>query len=286
MKEDPILSDLRILNLANETNYPITFQEATRLQTLLNNTGRNWNRTECMAALWAYDQTYGKSVSRKPGSPVADVAIAIGRAVSGTYNKLMNYRSIDPSDTRTGLDAINQLDQAVWDTYYDVSESTLRSELLREDYEQRWGSVSVPTDAKPEYQEFGQAPDDDPTDLRQFAARVRKGQQRFRANLLRLYDKQCAISGWGPPAVLDAAHIVSHGRSGLNHTDNGILLRSDLHDLFDCGLLVIQPDLKVSLDPSLQGSEYWQYDGVMLRARVDGSHPSNELLRDRQRCGN
>jgi hypothetical protein len=47
-------------------------------------------------------QTFGGSVSRLPGSLVADVALRIGRAISGVYNKIMNFRH-DPRDEREGM---------------------------------------------------------------------------------------------------------------------------------------------------------------------------------------
>lgn len=77
--------------------------QARRLEALWLNTGRDWNEAESIAGLWAYAQTYGKGVSRLPGSPVVDVALRIGRAVTGVYNKVMNFGSIDPRDSRAGL---------------------------------------------------------------------------------------------------------------------------------------------------------------------------------------
>jgi hypothetical protein len=56
-----------------------------------------------VAGLWAYTQTYGQQVSRLPGSPVAEVALVVGRAISGVYNKVMNFRAIDPRDERAGM---------------------------------------------------------------------------------------------------------------------------------------------------------------------------------------
>lgn len=136
--------------------------------------------------------------------------------------------------------------------------------------------------ARPVYRDFGEAPNDDPARLAQFARRVRAGQPRFRRNLLTAYGELCAISGWGPADVLEAAHILLHAHTGLNESDNGLLLRSDLHVLFDEGLLRIDPDsLRVSLDPSLAGTPYWDWNGASLRSRVDGTHPSREYLRAR-----
>jgi predicted RNA-binding protein with PUA-like domain len=132
------------------------------------------------------------------------------------------------------------------------------------------------------YADFGEAPDDDPDQLQNFARKVRRGQPMFRRKLLRLYSEQCAVSGWGPEAVLEAAHISSHAEAGLNRSDNGLLLRADLHELFDAGLLRIHPDtLRVSLSPTLKGTPYWSLSGKTLRRRADGSAPSRKFLRRR-----
>lgn len=137
-------------------------------------------------------------------------------------------------------------------------------------------------DEKPVYRDFGEAPDDDPARLAQFARRVRRGQARFRQNLLELYGRRCAISGWGPESVLEAAHIRLHAHTGLNQSENGILLRSDLHSLFDDGLLKIDPStFTVVLHPSLANTPYWSLNGAPLRPRLNGSEPSREYLRQR-----
>ena len=49
------------------------------------------------------------------------------------------------------------------------------------------------------------------------------------------------MSGWSPDNVLEAAHIQGHAETGDNDIGNGILLRSDLHALFDDHLLRIHP---------------------------------------------
>jgi hypothetical protein len=282
---DPVLRDLMVLKMANATNYELAPKHAQRLALLVENTGRTWDREECLAALWAYMQTYKHEVSKLPGSPVAEVALAIGRAVSGVYNKVMNFRSIDPRDSRTGLTSINSVDQSTWDEFFDAKSGSLREAALDAAFKQSWGSLSEPVAGAPTgktYKDFGEAPDDDPEALAQFAARVRKGQPKFRKNLLQLYNNRCAITGDGPEAVLEAAHIVMHSKSGLNHTSNGLLLRADIHSLFDAGLLKIEPkSLIIALDDSLDGTSYWTLRGRKLRSRLDGSQPSAQRLQAR-----
>lgn len=132
------------------------------------------------------------------------------------------------------------------------------------------------------YEDFGPAPNDDPDELQAFARRVRRGQAKFRANLTRLYDGKCAISGWAPEEVLEAAHLIGHAGSGLNDIKNGILLRADLHVLFDAGLLRIDPEKhEVVLDASLKATNYWHLNGALLRLRTDGTQPGTNHLRAR-----
>jgi len=149
--------------------------------------------------------------------------------------------------------------------------------------DKQWIEISggeAPPPVLPVYSDFGQAPDDDPAELSNFARRVRAGQPKFRRNLLRLYNERCTITGWGPAEVLEAAHVLLHHKTGNNHVDNGLLLRADLHVLFDKGLIRIHPDsYTVVLDPTLHEGPYGDLHGRSLRPRVNGGHPKREYLR-------
>jgi len=126
------------------------------------------------------------------------------------------------------------------------------------------------------------APDDDITQRQTSARKVRAGQPIFRRNLLRAYGEKCSISGTGPKEVLEAVHIIPHAESGINALDNGLLLRADLHNLFDDGLLRINPDsLIVELSSELRSTDYWELNGVQLRDRSDGSQQGREFLKQR-----
>jgi predicted restriction endonuclease len=64
------------------------------------------------------------------------------------------------------------------------------------------------------------------------------------------------------PWVLEAAHIFPYRGPQTNHVTNGLLLRADLHVLFDLGLLRIDADsLTVELDPILNGTSYAELSG-------------------------
>ena len=143
LKQDPILKDLTILKMANSTNYEVLTEQAKRLNALWIKTGRDWDRAESLAGLWAYHQTLKKKVSRRPDSPVANVSILIGRAVPGVYNKVMNFRSIDPTDPRLGMSASSRIDQIVWSEFYDLASQEIDAEALQSEFARLWGEDSL-----------------------------------------------------------------------------------------------------------------------------------------------
>ena len=138
IQEDPILREMLILRLANATNYEVPDAQAIRLNALWSRTGRDWSYAESVAGLWAYHQTYGREVSRLSGSPVADTALLIGRAVSGVYNKVMNFRSIDPRDRRTGMTGAGAMDRRVWSEFYDEATGVIDEARLAAGFHRQW----------------------------------------------------------------------------------------------------------------------------------------------------
>ena len=82
--------------------------------------------------------------------------------------------------------------------------------------------------------------------------RVRKGQGSFRASLLERYDNTCAMSGKNLPDALEACHLYSFAVLGIHDDCGGLLLRCDLHRLFDQGHLAIHPtQLTIDVDEIL-----------------------------------
>jgi len=91
--------------------------------------------------------------------------------------------------------------------------------------------------------------------------RVRSGQGKFRQLLLAKYDNTCAFSGPGPPEALEACHLRSFAREGEHDSENGLLLRRDLHRLFDDGLIRVNPvTLEIAIALSL--TQYKQYSSL------------------------
>jgi putative restriction endonuclease len=95
----------------------------------------------------------------------------------------------------------------------------------------------------------------------------RRGQAKFRAALLKAYQGRCVVSQCDVAAVLEAAHIKPYLGDHTNVVQNGLLLRADLHTLFDLKLLSIDPQTrKVALAESLKDTEYWPYHGQVIAA--------------------
>lgn len=109
----------------------------------------------------------------------------------------------------------------------------------------------------------------DTTDQRERSLRaicIRRGQAAFRAALMQAYGGRCAITGCAVTAILEAAHIIPYNGPGTNKLTNGLLLRTDLHTLFDCGLLAIDPRRRnVVISNDLKDSSYSKLAGRRLR---------------------
>ena len=99
--------------------------------------------------------------------------------------------------------------------------------------------------------------DDRPRDrvMRQIAAR--RGAPAFRNAQLSRFHGQCAFSGCSLVDVLEAAHIRPYRQENDNAKENGILLRADLHTLFDLDLVAINPDTNtISVHDAVQEGQY------------------------------
>lgn len=88
--------------------------------------------------------------------------------------------------------------------------------------------------------------------------RVRRGQGQFRDHLLSVFGSLCAFTGRAPSRVLDAGHLYSYAQLGQHERHGGLMLRRDIHRLFDDGWLAVRPDsLKVDVASSL--ADFPQY---------------------------
>jgi hypothetical protein len=110
--------------------------------------------------------------------------------------------------------------------------------------------------------------------------RRRRGQREFRFKLMERFGEICAFSGEQPPQVLEAAHINSFAQTGEHHLNGGLLLRRDIHSLFDANLISVNPESwKIQIAPRLQSFEtYRPLNGRSLLV-PEGSRPSIDLVR-------
>lgn len=111
----------------------------------------------------------------------------------------------------------------------------------------------------------------------------RQGQATFRKALMKAYDGRCAVTGTSVPSVLQAAHITPYLGILTNHVTNGLLLRADIHTLFDLHLLRIDPNtLQVIVSDSLKETPYAEYDGHILAPTVKASQRPSSLALQQQ----
>ncbi len=116
-------------------------------------------------------------------------------------------------------------------------------------------------------------------------SKVRLGQSAFRVLVTDAYSRRCAITGERTLPVLEAAHIKPYSLSGPHYISNGILLRSDLHKLFDEFYLTVTPDYHVTVSKRIReefenGKEYYRFHGAQL-ASIPGlkkNAPATEFL--------
>jgi predicted restriction endonuclease len=82
--------------------------------------------------------------------------------------------------------------------------------------------------------------------------------------------------------ILEAAHIMPYKGIKDNHAENGLLLRSDIHTLFDLDLIGINPDdLTIHLHESIRNSEYELFYNTFLRSCRKNIMPSKKALSNR-----
>ena len=114
----------------------------------------------------------------------------------------------------------------------------------------------------------------------------RQGQPGFRYTMLSAYEGKCGVTRTDVPQVLEAAHIRPYRGQETNHPANGLLLRADIHTLFDLGLLAIKSeDMSIRLNINLTGTVYGGLAGSKLHTpRSTALRPSKEAL-DLHRAG-
>jgi putative restriction endonuclease len=115
--------------------------------------------------------------------------------------------------------------------------------------------------------------------------RPRLGQGGFRVGVIQAYERQCAVTGERTLPALDAAHILPVKKRGVHDISNGLLLRRDLHALFDHHYITITPEKVLLVSKRIReefanGREYYAMHGKQIREPVlVDERPSIEALR-------
>lgn len=130
-----------------------------------------------------------------------------------------------------------------------------------------WEAVQAPLGARP------------PSIAREEQARYgtpvqvppRLGQGAFRMLITDSYERRCAVTRERTLPVLDAAHIIPYGEGGSHEATNGILLRRDIHSLFDRGYVTVTPDLRFEVSRRIRedyenGRDYYALHGREVAA--------------------
>jgi hypothetical protein len=205
---------------------------------------------------------------RGSGVPVINVNLRSGPA-EGAELDIPVEIGVEPYDKQKGLNAKVKL-------------GGLR-ERLRDLYDLRDGEEIAPRVFIPNFegdylgpedgngQDGAAGPDERPRQrlMRQIAAR--RGATAFRDKQLDRFARRCAISECGLVDVLEAAHIRAYRRESDNEPANGILLRADLHTLFDLDLVAIDPaNYKIAVQASVAEAQYRQFDNHSMIEPVGG----------------
>ncbi len=114
--------------------------------------------------------------------------------------------------------------------------------------------------------------------------RHRLGQGTFRVAITDAYHRRCAVSGERALPALEAAHILPVSLGGVHRIDNGLLLRSDIHRLYDRGYVTVTPDHRFEVSGRLKtdwnnGEPYYPMNGRTIEPPKDEAEwPSREFL--------
>lgn len=113
----------------------------------------------------------------------------------------------------------------------------------------------------------------------------RLGQGTFRVSVTDAYYRACAVTQEHSLPALEAAHIQPFSKKGPQDVRNGILLRADLHRLFDQGYLTVSVDHRLEVSPRLKldydnGRTYYPLHGVKLALpKATQERPTSEFIR-------
>ena len=113
----------------------------------------------------------------------------------------------------------------------------------------------------------------------------RLGQGAFRVLVTDTYERRCAITNERTLPALEAAHIRPYSDGGQHVAPNGLLLRRDIHSLFDTGYVTVTPDLIFEVSKRIReefenGRHYYDLHGSEInKPNAESMHPDKDALR-------
>ena len=115
--------------------------------------------------------------------------------------------------------------------------------------------------------------------------RPRLGQHTFRIAVLDAYERRCAVTLEHSLPALEASHIRPYAQEGPHEIRNGLLLRADLHRLFDTGYATVTPDLRLEISARLRteyhnGRSYFPLQGARVHEPTATLHRPDRTFLD------
>ena len=106
--------------------------------------------------------------------------------------------------------------------------------------------------------------------------RPRLGQGAFRVLVTDIYQRRCAVTRERTLPALEAAHIRPYGEGGRHEASNGLLLRRDIHSLFDTGYVTVTPSFHFEVSPRIKeefenGRDYYALHGHPINVPKDSA---------------
>jgi len=107
---------------------------------------------------------------------------------------------------------------------------------------------------------------------------ARRGQGAFRLMVMDAYERRCAVTGERTLPALEAAHIRPFADHARHEVRNGILMRSDVHRLYDRGLVTVEPDLTFRVSRSIDRD----YSNGKIYYALEGKHIATPRASEQQ----
>lgn len=210
--------------------------------------------------------------------------------ISDLRTAINNYRKTKEADPTIGCIILNQPFFFSEDKWIDVPASFTKNivsgkiyDTTEKEGERLWNEIELRIQDVTKKGIVGEPPS---VYGKEYLIKGRLGQGAFRILVTDAYKRRCAISGEKALPVLQAAHIKPFNEEGPNSVNNGLLLRSDLHILFDRGYITLTPEFKIEISRKIKeefnnGKHYYAYHGKELCTlpTVVVDRPSQDYIR-------